>query len=244
MGGGFVYIPYLNINLFIEKGDQMKDISLIRYSANTTETEITSQFVDCYREVFSDRPWNEWMKCPKCQKYWGKKDKPLLESWKFNHCGVEMVEFWKRDQVLADLQHEITTEASCWLALHQEKVIGFCYGYPVSIADIGTKLGIDITESIKKQFGNIEKVAYQDDVGVLTEYRNQKIAKAMVNLRLRDYISQNLQLGIVRTRELPEPSVTFSWYLKIGYTIIARYPEIDGRVILGRRLDDLSNYLQ
>ena len=217
----------------------MKDISFVRYSAETAKAEITSQFVDCYREVFAETPWHEWLKCPKCQKYWGKKDKPIIESWKFNHCGVEMVEFWTKDQVLSDLQHEITKKASCWLALHQEKVVGFCYGYPITINSLEKKLGIEISEKIKEQFGNNTTVAYQDDVGVLTPYRNKKIAKTMVNLRLKDFINQGLRVGIVRTREKPEPSVTFSWYQKIGYEILARYPGDDGRVILGRNLEDL-----
>jgi len=217
----------------------MKDISFVRYSVETAATEITSQFVDCYREVFAETPWHEWMKCPNCQKYWGKKDRPLIESWNFNHCEVQMVEFWTKDQVLSDLQHEITSETSCWLALHQEKVVGFCYGYPITVTNLEKKLGIEIGEKIKKQFGNNTTVAYQDDVGVLTPYRNKKIAKSMVALRLKDFINQGLKIGIVRTREKPEPSVTFLWYQKIGYEILARYPGDDGRVILGRNLEDL-----
>ena len=221
----------------------MKDISFVRYSVVGSSSEVTSQFVDCYREVFADTPWHEWMKCSKCQKYWGIKDRVLLESWGFRHCGVYTVEFWTKDQVLRDLQEELKPNASCWLAIHKGKVVGFCFGYPATISSLEKKLGIEIREETDKQFGPYELVAYQDDVGVLAEYRGKKIAKTMVAYRLGDFINRNLHLGIVRTRATPEPSVTFMWYKKLGYTTLAEYPNGDGRVILARQLDGLSPLL-
>ena len=54
-------------------------------------------------------------------------------------------------------------------------------------------------------------------------------------------------MGVVRTRMLPEPSVTYNWYTRIGYKVVGRYPDVDGRVdgrvILARDLTTLQEYL-
>jgi hypothetical protein len=66
----------------------------------------------------------------------------------------------------------------------------------------------------------------------------------MFEKRLSDFLDQGLKVGVVRTREAPEPSVTFLWFpQKLGYHIIAKYPEEDGRVILARKLPDLLKLL-
>jgi len=204
-------------------------------------------FVTCYKEVFAEAPWNEWKKCPVCQKYWGQKDFDLLASWDFRHCGAGLVDFWPNEQVFNDL-NQITEKGSCWLAYDSDNedhpLIGFCMGYPISANELEVQLGIKFGAELRKQLGNHETVAYQDDVGVIDEYRKQGVAKEMVTRRLQDFLGQNLKVGIVRTRELPEASVTFGWYRRLGYIVLARYPEGDGRVILGRNLDGLSDLLQ
>ena len=220
----------------------MENISLVRYAPNNGDYALTAQLVECYRDVFADGPWHEWLKCSKCQKYWGTKDIALLASNKFRHCDVPLVDFYPRNQVVCDLYHEITSEASCWLTLNNGLVIGFCWGYPITVAELEAKLGV----SIRKQLGHgdNEMVAYQDEVGVLSEYRGRKIAKAMVARRLKDFLAQGLKVGVVRTRQTPEPSETFLWYTqKLGYRIIAHYPGEDGRVVLCRELDGLQELM-
>jgi len=65
-----------------------------------------------------------------------------------------------------------------------------------------------------------------------------KLAKAMVAERLDDFLEMGLEVGVVRTRRYPEASITFLWYTqKLGYRILASYPDNDGRVILGRWFD-------
>jgi len=214
----------------------------VRYSPHEGNHLLTAQLIDCYREVFFDEPWNEWLRCPKCRKYWGIKDKNLLASYGFCHCEVPLVDFWPREQVLSDLYHEITPDASCWLAIAEKSVIGFCWGYPVSIADLERKL--DISLGHKFGFAMTEVIAYQDEVGVVSVYRGRKIAKSMVSRRLDDFLAQGMLVGIVRTRQNPEPSQTFLWYTqKLGYQIVATYPSTDGRVVLGRQLAGLKELL-
>lgn len=220
----------------------MKSVSLVRYSPHNSDHPRTAQLVECYRDVFADGPWHEWLKCPQCQKYWGTKDRGLLVSYKFRHCDTPLVDFWPREQVVSDLYHEITPEASCWLAMDNDRVVGFCWGYPITINDLETKLGVPFSSKLGCESSN--PIAYQDEVGVLSAYRGRKIAKAMVACRLDDFLAQGLQVGIVRTRQSPEPSETFLWYTrKLRYEILAAYPGDDGRVVLGRELNGLKDLL-
>lgn len=222
----------------------MENISLIRYSPANGDPLLTAQLVECYRDVFADGPWHEWLKCPQCQKYWGTKDRGLLVSYKFRHCDRPLVDFWPREQVISDLHHEIAPEASCWLAMSKDRVVGFCWGYPITTSDLEAKLGVSFNNNPECHSEAAEPIAYQDEVGVLSAYRGRKIAKAMVVQRLSDFISQGLQIGIVRTKQSPEPSETFLWYTeKLGYKILANYPGDDGRVILGRQLSGLKELL-
>jgi hypothetical protein len=213
----------------------MENISFISFSPFTSDSELTAQLVDCYREVFADSPWNEWLKCPVCQEYWGLKDRSFLASIGFRHCGQPLVDFWPRTEVISDLYHEITPESSCWLALDNKNVVGFCWGYPIIANILEDKLGIAFCDSLSISRGSL--IAYQDEIGVLMSYRKRNIAKAMFFNRLEDFFEQRLRFFIVRTRRSPEPSATFLWYTqKLGYEILATYPEEDGRVILGKDL--------
>ena len=144
----------------------------------------------------------------------------------------------------ADLFREIVEETSCWIAICNDRnVIGFCWGYPVMLTDLEEKLGLTVKHGLARHLGHPPEVAYQDEVGVIPEYRGQKIAKTMVKYRLDDFLEQGLGVGVVRTREAPEPSDTFLWYKKVGYVTIARYPNGDGRVILARSFVGLPELL-
>jgi hypothetical protein len=63
----------------------------------------------------------------------------------------------------------------------------------------------------------------------------------LVRRRLSDFLELGLKIGVVRTRQEPEPSETFLWYRKLDYINIASYP--DGRVILARALEGLTQVL-
>lgn len=212
-----------------------------RYSADTSEHGITEQLVDCYRNVFSDTPWNEWLKCGVCGKYWGRKDIEYIKDITFLHCGQPLVDFWPKEVVLSDIRNEIRSDiSSCWLAFDKDRVIGFCWGYPATTTALTEKMGLSIDFQLLGINGAQKaSFALQDEVGVLAPYRGRKIAKELVRLRNKDFLNMGLDLGIVRTRESPEPSITYLWYSKIGYRILARYPNGDGRVVMGIHLRDI-----
>ncbi|MBI2100550.1 MAG: GNAT family N-acetyltransferase [Candidatus Vogelbacteria bacterium] len=208
--------------------------------------ELIPSLVVCYQKCFADEPWNEWVKCPHCHDHWGKRHEKMLKETNFHCpvCLVELIPFWPAEQIEAEIRSEISPEASCWLAKHDDQVIGFCWGYPITPRHLEQKLNLPLTAAIAEHFSHQSRVAYQDEVGVHHDWRQHKIATAMVRRRLTDFLTQGLQIGVVRTREKPRPSVTFSWYTrKLGYKIIARYPDNDGRVVLGRYLHGLDALL-
>lgn len=237
IGGGFSLPTHNKMANLVLYTIDMKSITYIQYSPHSSSKQITLQVVRCYQAVFADSPWNEWKKCPKCKQYWGTKDSELLKSWKFRHCDGDLIDFWSQEKVISDLRHEITKKTSCWVAMDTGKVIGFCWGYPIEVSELEQKLQTSLGEQTKEK-----RIGYQDEVGVLAKYRNHGIAKKMVYNRLCDFIDQNLNYGIVRTRRFPEASTTFVWYKRLGYKILSEYS--DGRVILGRPLTGLMELLK
>lgn len=138
-----------------------------------------------------------------------------------------------------DIFDEITSESSCWLAIENKKVIGFTWGYPIKLNILEKKLGLVISQRCKEEFGEkLEIVAYQDEIGVIKRYRRKGIGKQLFIRRLNDFRLQGLRVGIARTKTNP-PTVTYLWYRRMGYKIIAEYNDEDGRVILGVVFDTL-----
>lgn len=218
-----------------------KNISFIKFNPHTKKGELLLPgLVGCYRAVFGDEPWNEWKKCPVCEDKWGLNEKDKLVAINFTHCGQSVVDFWPSCTVKSDIYEELSPDSSCWLALDGSRVIGFCWGYPVKPIDLEKKLKLpEVANQIKSSFGNIAFVGYQDEIGVLKEYRGQKIAKKMFMLRLKDFLSMGIEVGVVRTMSNP-PSTAYGWFKKTGYDVIVEYNDADRRVILARTLRDLA----
>jgi len=184
------------------------------------------ELVQVYIIVYTDNPWNEWKKCFVCQKKWGIQEKQELVDINFQHCNTNVVDYWPDDEVRNDLQHEITEGSFCWIALLDDKIVGFCIGYSIDIKELADKL---LQPSLKKLY-NSATVAYLDEIAVVSEMRGQKIASALHNLYLKDAISKGLTITLARTKTLP-PSVTYLWFKALGFSTIANYKDLDGRVV-------------
>jgi len=221
----------------------MPALKFVRFNPHKN-TFLLEGLIDCYREVFGADPWNEWKKCPICGTKWGTAEKETLRQ---THCGVPIVDFWPKDQVRGDICHEINPEASCWLAVEinedssQNRVVGFCWGYPIGLDELEEKLLLPgLKESVVKKFGRVgDKIAYQDELGLINSYRGKKVAKEMFVLRLQDFLDQGLQIGLVRTKSNP-PTVTYLWFQRIGYEVVAEYNDLDGRVVLARSYENIG----
>lgn len=224
--------------------NENSDVTYVRYHATADESHLTAQLVECYRVVFADDPWHEWLKCANhvCGKYWGVKDAPLLAATGYMHCDKDLIDYWSRAEVLADIYSEIKRDRSyCWLVMDGDRVVGFCWGYQTDLPTFDHKMGIGVDFSLLGiDDPGTALLALQDEVGVLVPYRGRKFAKELVYRRNQDFRQIGLEYGLVRTRETPQPSVTYKWYKKVGYKILARYPEGDGRVIMGIKLSDLE----
>lgn len=215
-------------------------IRYLRFDPNRNTT-LTSQIVGCYQEVFAEEPWDEWKRCSVCGQKWGLGEKSAVQSLGFEHCDKPVVDYWPADQIQAELLADIERGASCWLALDGDQVIGFCWGYPLDLKQLEEKLKLDdAIVSLRGTFPDIQRVAYQDELGILKPYRGRKIAKQLVIFRLRAFLDQGLTVGVMKTKTKP-PTVIYLWYTqKLGYQVIGEYHDSDGRVILARSLLDLA----
>lgn len=226
--------------------DSAKTVSFSRFSPHTATRVESEEMAEAFGRAFATSPWYEWKKCrvAPCRAHWGIEHRKELEALQYLHCGEPVVDFWPRDAVLYDLYHEIGADTSCWVARERKRVIGFSWGYPISVPELSQKAGIRLEGPVGLLFGSHSRVAYQDELGVLSSYRGTGVARELFSLRLDDFLKQGLEIGIVRTRALPESSVTYLWFTeKLGYRELARYPGDDGRVILGQRLDEVKKLL-
>lgn len=196
---------------------------------------VLGKVVTCYQAVFAAQPWSEWRRCanPKCEAHWGIEQAAELAELGFSHHGQPVEEFWSTNTVRADLAAEFAMAgASSWLALSEGDVVGFCYGYPLTPAALEAKLELTNVEAgLAHRFGEQTLVAYQDDLGVRNSHRRRGIARAMFGYRQADFVASGLMVCVVRT--MPG-SVTYIWYMKLGYKLVAEYP--DGRVVLASTL--------
>lgn len=212
---------------------------MITKSLDSLSASEMGSLVVCYQQVFAGEPWNEWMKCPRCDQQWGRAAKPELALLSFTHCGGEVVPVWSETTVANDLKEMLAKpQDTSLVALCDEKVIAFALGYGIIASDLEVHLGIEILATLG-EFGvkQSDVVAYQDDLGVLEAYRQQGIARRLFAQRLNEFRRRGLSIGVVRTLESP-PSVTYDWYTRLGYQVIARY--VGGRVVMARSFEGLT----
>ncbi|MEK7570506.1 MAG: GNAT family N-acetyltransferase [Patescibacteria group bacterium] len=205
----------------------------------TRDTALMQKLILCYQNVFSASPWFEWKRCTTCNRKWGREQETEIQCMRCPKCGSALTDFWPSDVVEQDICKELTLPgASCWLACHREKIVGFCWGYPIALIALEEKLGIACATPIQHTYGNITQVAYQDEIGVEQKYRGHGLGSMLFNLRKNDFLKQGLHIGVVRTKTQP-PTVTYHWYQKLGYQTVARYNDKDGKVILAIDLQKL-----
>jgi ribosomal protein S18 acetylase RimI-like enzyme len=200
-----------------------------------TDEDLLLSLVNCYREVFADPPWNEHMVCSSCGRIYGR----LLGCYTAvtcDDCRVALDEFWPVATVIRDLRHELTKEASCWLATDSERVIGFSWCYPMAAIDLEVKLLLDGVAQAIHEMGDHASLSYLDEIGVLAPYRGRGIAHRLYDIHVDELRRSKISLMVARTKKQP-PTVVYHWFTRIGYSEIATYGEGDGRVILASSLN-------
>lgn len=209
------------------------DVDIVRFALEQNGSVLQS-LVTCYRTVFGEPPWNEWMVCSVCGEKWGVNVRHPVE-----HCGGVVSEFWPEGAVEKDIRAEVTPDSPAWLAYCGEQVVGFCWGYAATPEDLARKVELpSLVDAIHGSFGVADQVAYQDEMGVISAFRGQGIARRMFDVRRTDFLQRGLKIGVIRTMRTPA-TVTYKWYTKLGYQVIAEYNDADDRVIMARTLADL-----
>jgi GNAT superfamily N-acetyltransferase len=217
----------------------MRHFKFLRFNPHGDNAELITKLALCYQEVFSTLPWGEWKKCPVCEKKWGLEEKEELSMINFSHCNESVIDFWPYKEVISDIQKEVTKYSSCWVILYENNVIGFTWGYPINTLELEKKLQInDLSKKIQQFFGQINVVAYKDEIGIKKEFRGQGIAQELFQRRINDFREMGLEVVLSRTKKNP-PAITYLWYTKLGFKEIAHYNDVDERVVLGARLHQI-----
>ncbi len=175
----------------------MNDIKIVKLDV-AGQKENSRNIANVYKEVFGSDPWNEGYKCPECV---NDNIYPLSFTGKFcPKCSllgkkVELDEYWPVKQVISDFNNEMRkTGAICCIANDESKVIGFAWGYDMSVNE-ETDKHLE-APGLFKIIGR-KNYRYIDEVAVLPKYRNMGIGKSLVtNICKND----NFQPILLRTK--------------------------------------------
>ncbi len=222
-------------------------IELRRFSLHA-EAALLPSLIDCYQEVYGGPEWNEWWGCAIKRHeeghHWGRHQEAEVQALGMTCCGRPIEIYWRSERVEDAIRKEVTEEASCWICLDGDRVVGACWGYPAFLDELeALKFRIPVAARIRELVGPIDKIAYQSEAILRKPYRGQRLYQEMVRLRQADFLEHGLTATVVRTRRTnPAPSKSFLYSQKYGYTIVAEYPEADGRVIQARSMIDLGEH--
>lgn len=66
----------------------METVTIEPFFSDSDDWAVLANLVDCYREVFAEPPWNEWLACAvsNCKVSWGKSQAAELAATEFVHC--------------------------------------------------------------------------------------------------------------------------------------------------------------
>jgi len=117
-----------------------------------------------------------------------------------------------------------------WVAVDvNNNVVGFAAGGVAKTHEWADELGADL-----RGIPEVE-VGYQADIGVLVQYRESGVARALAKVRLEWFRNNGAQWIMLRSKP---GAVTFGWFQRKGYEVCYSYP--DGRVILAHSASNIQ----
>ena len=193
---------------------RLREKNLHHYIENLVET---------YRQVFGGDDWKEWKMCSNGHKY-SRRESDNIEY--CPECGEKLSFYWPSSVVEEKIRNDIALKGSVFvIALFAGKVIGFSWGFTMdkSIAE-------EHLDNFPSQLSYLAQKNggyfwYQNELGVLEEFRRRGVAKMLFKERMRISLKETrCENFIIRT--YPQAK-TFKWYRRIGYKIIHRYERGD-----------------
>ncbi len=186
-----------------------------------------------YQTVYAAPPWREYKKCSHCDMQWGIDQIFELEQLGYSHCGSPVVDYWSEEYLFGHFK-EISSKPlfSGALALDNNRIVGFAWGYELDIARIDEDLGFPgLSQKLKKEFGEFLHVAYLADLATDSNYRRLGLGKELTRARHESLSIKGATVALTRTKGGEEASITHRWYDKIGFSIFAEYHDKRSRVI-------------
>lgn len=183
-----------------------------------------------YQEVFGGEPWNEGYKCPECQSgiyYPLSTDQKLCPECANSGKSTEMVECWPIEQIISDFKNEMRRpNAVCFVALSQSCVVGFTWGYELTVDKA--------VERYLEAPGLSSKICqgqyfYFDEIAVLPGYRGIGIGKTLTSFMCE---SDKTKPILLRTKNF---STAFKMFLGFGGKVVLNISEDRVIMTIGQR---------
>lgn len=176
---GFICLPAVKRQNRTFKYRKMEEKIRIERIDPFQQVELVNAVALAYQQTFGQAPWNEGYKCPIC-------DLTLALSEEQDYCPrcsakgnmVFLAEYWPIDKVLSDFYREMSKPDSlCLVALRDEEIVGFTWGYQVSI-DESIDDYLEAPNLHRLVSGNF---FYLDEVAVLPKYQGKGIGRSLIN---------------------------------------------------------------
>lgn len=146
-------------------------------------------------------------------------DISLVEGCAFLYCEIWKEPpwnegFWKEAEVIEDIKAQMKRAGALgFLAVFEEKVIGFTWGYMVSKEDMGEISGNSLLDFI---FDSIKEVFYVDELGAAKEFRRHKVGTLLSQSLISSVRKLNAEIPfILRTDK--KAVAARNLYKKLGF---------------------------
>ncbi|MEK9185131.1 MAG: GNAT family N-acetyltransferase [Patescibacteria group bacterium] len=126
----------------------------------------------------------------------------MLKQWAGLYCELWKEppwneDFWQPESVAEDFRKEMNnTHALAFLAIHEERVVGFTHGYSVSKDELRLISGNDLLDEL---FVECERIYYVDELGVAINYRGKNIATRLTQALIQGSIKNGISSVTLRT---------------------------------------------
>ena len=142
------------------------------------QPEYVRQIAQIYKGVFEGAPWYEIFKCPICGDVYPSNCK-MCENCEAHGMLINLVEYWPIGNIITDFYKQMLKKNSlCFVAIHDEKIIGFSWGHEVSVDE-----KLDSYLGAPKLHTHLDKETYfyLDEIGVIASGQRNGVGKELAS---------------------------------------------------------------